>query len=428
MKSTLFHFQTIADAVKRVTEKKYDELTRNRYDQPNTYSKDRMRKVLASVVMERKISSGHNRLCIVSLGAGSKSIGGTSLTKKGNRVHDCHAEVLARRGLVRFLYSQLEKVKHNDYRQSIFKRISTGHALRDGISFHLFISKPPCGDASVFGLHENHQNRLRRGIARVTPADGEGAIHISWPPEEDKTFEDFTSPRTPARARLHKMCCSAKIARWNVVGVQGALLSLYIEPVYFSSITIGSQFNTGHLRRAVYGRVSKIKGLPHCHCVNNPNLYKVSNPDDTTEKAHKMSLNWCLDLENENHVEMQSITPTTRGEELIECQYGKPPDSAHEVSRLSKKELFKCFVSLWDSLAPRTKKQQLPGVSRNWHSYSTVKALAEDYQEAKSKVAKCFAGMPYGSRWLKMPPEVDQFSLSEDLVEEDDTSDNDSDS
>lgn len=416
--------QTIADAIRAITENKYDELTKNRYDQPNTYSKDRMRKVLASIVMERKVHCGNNRLCIVSLGAGSKSIGGAFLTKEGDSVHDCHAEVLTRRGLVRFMYSQLEEIKNSKEEKSIFKKDKDEmYALRNNVSFHLFISKPPCGDASVFGQHENHQNRKRRGIARVTPADGEGAIHISWPPENDDTFD-----KLKAGGRLHKMCCSAKIARWNVIGIQGSLLSLYIKPVYLSSITIGSQFHDGHLKRAVYGRVSKIQELPSHYHINDPKLYHVSSPDDTTEKSHKMSLNWYLhdsynnitkpQIENGDHekqLEAQVGTTNNRGEELIECQYGKPPttDSAQNVSRLSKQELFKCFVSLWDSLASRTLKQRLPPGISTGHQlpYSTVKALAKSYQEAKEKVAKCFAGMPYGSRWLKMPPEVDKFSL-----------------
>ena len=384
-----------------------------------------MRKVLASVVMERKVDSGNSRLCIVSLGAGSKSIGGAHLTKEGDKVHDCHAEVLARRGLVRFMYSQLDEIKNGNKATSIFEKRDTGKcSLKENISFHLFISKPPCGDASVFGLHENHQNRKRRGIARVTPADGEGAIHISWPPKDDKTFDDYSSLRVGAR--LHKMCCSAKIARWNVIGIQGALLSLYIEPIYFRSVTIGSHFHDGHLNRAVYGRVKNIQELPSGYRVNDPHLYHVSSPDDSTEKAHKMSLNWYLQGSTElpkieifaKQQEIQTSEANDRGEELIECQYGRPPDSASRRSRLSKRELFKCFVSLWDSLAPRSLKHQLPGVSTGQYTYSTVKALANSYQEAKEKVAECFAGMPYGSRWLKMPIEVDKFYLTKEPVSE----------
>lgn len=40
---------------------------------------------------------------------------------------------------------------------------------------------------------------------------------------------------------MYTITCSDKIARWNVVGVQGALLSRIIEPIYLRSIIVGNK-------------------------------------------------------------------------------------------------------------------------------------------------------------------------------------------
>lgn len=56
------------------------------------------------------------------------------------------------------------------------------------------------------------------------------------------------------------------------MGVQGSLLSIFVEPIYFSSIILGSLYHGDHLSRAMYQRISNIEDLPPLYTLNKPLL------------------------------------------------------------------------------------------------------------------------------------------------------------
>lgn len=66
--------------------------------------------------------------------------------------------------------------------------------------------------------------------------------------------------------------CVCLLCRWNVVGIQGSLMSYFTEPIYFSSIILGSLYHADHLSRAMYQRIAEIEDLPQQFALNRPLL------------------------------------------------------------------------------------------------------------------------------------------------------------
>ncbi|KAK7461378.1 hypothetical protein VKT23_008555 [Stygiomarasmius scandens] len=86
------------------------------------------------------------------------------------------------------------------------------------------------------------------------------------------------------------MSCSDKIASWNVLGIQGALLSTFLHPVYLDEVVIGEV--PGDMRdvvredceRALWGRVivgdfvNRVEDLPGNYTLHKPRVTFTSIP------------------------------------------------------------------------------------------------------------------------------------------------------
>ena len=76
-----------------------------------------------------------------------------------------------------------------------------------------------------------------------------------------------TKPGRADSPPTSSMSCSDKIASWNVIGIQGALASLYVLPVYIDTITVGEveldmqDEVREDCERAFYARLASIGGL-----------------------------------------------------------------------------------------------------------------------------------------------------------------------
>jgi len=258
------------------------------------------RKVIAGVVMSRGGTDMTN-LEIISVTTGTKCINGEYMSAAGKGLNDSHAEILSRRCLVRYLYSELEKITASGSvpEDCILEKGSKGgYAVKSDARFHLYINTAPCGDARIFSPHEEaqsqnsesdrHVNRRSRGQLRTKIESGEGTIPVTSS-DGIQTWDGVMQG-----SRLLTMSCSDKVCRWNVVGVQGALLAYFLEPVYFHSIVLGSLFHSTHMLRAVTGRVkSTLSGLPQPYRLNTPKLNLLSSPEARQpRKSPNHSINW----------------------------------------------------------------------------------------------------------------------------------------
>eukprot|EP00092_Neocalanus_flemingeri_P022786 GFUD01024706.1.p1 GENE.GFUD01024706.1~~GFUD01024706.1.p1 ORF type:complete len:703 (+),score=193.42 GFUD01024706.1:51-2159(+) len=373
----------------------------NRLFDGTTYSK---RKVMAGVVLDHA-----GITTVICLSSGTKCVNGEQLCLGGSSLNDCHAEVIARRCLVAWLYNQLELAILG--RTSVLQRDQEGgFRLLQGVSFHLFISTAPCGDARIFSLHEQPASGTNcltgyagrpgegnRGKLRSKIESGMGTVPL---PEEKKlqTWDGVMSGE-----RLLTMACSDKILMWNVVGVQGSLLSHWLRPIYFSTITVGSRFHPEHVRRALHGRVGGVHHpvleLPNNFRLNEPPLLATTSPEARqATKAQEYSLNWVAGCTPE--IVLGSTGKTTAG----------PP------SRLSKQSLATSFAVMcrlpgaMTMARPSLVMLEMEKVSNC--RYSDLKQMARDYMEAKNRLVEKLVERGAG-RWVEKPVEQDQFYIEQ---------------
>nr|XP_043871885.1 double-stranded RNA-specific editase 1-like [Solea senegalensis] len=382
--------QVLADTISRLITDEFSKLT-DHFTSPHA-----QRKVLAGVVMTA--GTDLKKAQVICVSTGTKCINGEYMSDRGLALNDCHAEVVARRSLIRFLYSQLELFLSNnkeEHQKSIFIRCDNdrGFRLKENIQFHLYISTSPCGDARIFSPHdaamddkgEQQPGRKTRGQLRTKIQSGEGTVLVRHSSDISQTWDGVHQGE-----RLLTMSCSDKITRWNVLGLQGSLLNYFVESIYFSSIILGSLYHADHLCRAVYQRICPIQDLPQTFRLNRPLLSGISNVEARQPgKAPHFSVNW---------------TVGDQGPEVINATTGR--DDLGRPSRLCKHALYRRWMNLHCKLSS-TLRIRISTSS----SYYEAKKAALDYHLAKETLFRTFQKVGLGV-WMKKPVEQDQFSLS----------------
>nr|XP_026693019.1 tRNA-specific adenosine deaminase 1-like isoform X2 [Ciona intestinalis] len=386
--------------------------------------------------------SGGDDYEVVAIGTGTTCLGESQMRKDGLILHDNHAEVIARRSFIRYLYHEILSTWQSTKTSTIFNKTNDGKCcLKSGGSFHFYTSNTPCGDATIFPISQPLNQTQSKGVKRkceqvkLNP-EKKVCIHETADEIEQATTQTQSdinrtgakcvagensdrhgkginyhcvgSLRTkPGRGeRTTSMSCSDKILKWNLMGWQGHLLSLLVsEPIHMKYIIVGGVADTVALKRAFYGRIFKhekfvsLETKINLHC---PLIYKTDTEfrfgKPVFNKKHLKpcgsSLSWCK-------IEIKSLDVAAKsGFRLgtVKKHEGLPKSSTF-ISRAS---LFQLFKDVTYVLPQCSLTEHLGSMKNN--SYKFHKLLAEDYEE-KWKTVK----MDLLQNWISHSEDLDKF-------------------
>ncbi|XP_006860219.1 PREDICTED: tRNA-specific adenosine deaminase 1 [Chrysochloris asiatica] len=209
--------------------------------------------------------------------------------------------------------------------------------------------------------------------------------------------------------RTSSMSCSDKLARWNVLGCQGALLMHFLEqPIYLTAVVIGKcPYSQEVMQRALLERCKNVSALPKGFGVQELKIQQselLFEQSRYAVQAHRADsagpLVPCRAAISWSAVSEQPLDVTVNG--FPQGATKKRISSLQARSRISKVVFFRSFQKVLSSIPEDKQPDSLRG--QKLETYQEYKEAASVYQEAWQALHK----QAFGS-WIRTPPDYHQF-------------------
>ncbi|XP_068158185.1 tRNA-specific adenosine deaminase 1 [Drosophila tropicalis] len=361
--------------------------------------------VLAGIVEHNRQTATSK---VVSLGCGTKCIGQDKQCPKGYILNDSHAETIARRAFLRYLYHELNKDA-----DSIFEwdHELVCYKLKQHYEYHFLCTQTPCGDACIEMKLETDDDEVKAKRLRISNNEeviytGAKRVNKSGPLSDEMEQTPGELRTKPGRGkRTLSMSCSDKLARWNVLGVQGALIdSLIHEPIYFTSLNFCSSVaSVANIERAIFKRWQHKEFRRHFYKPQKP-LIRISPKFQfdyaQQPKRQQPSPNGLSWSHLPDRLRPYEISVNGKRQGVTK----KKVDTPVAALAISKYKLFVCFLELLGSQKEIRKRfdvliEDLPKLT-----YATCKQLAKKYQEAWQQLK-----YEYFEQWTRKPSKLLEF-------------------
>lgn len=296
---------------------KYNEIAKICNDKYKELKFDKKLKNNEWTILSGLICEFNSKFTLISLCSGTKCLNHKQVCN-GLVISDCHAEILVRRGLMKYCFDYLLKtIQNTPIEPNIFEKVEDKFRLKKEVKLHYYISQSPCGDCSIFeDDNEELEPPRKRSKVEYDKMHRTGARLINSDVKDDKI--DVNNLYITGKLRLKPgrgkkndcVSCSDKICLWNCIGIEGSILNKYFEEIKIDSYIIGDNFNEKAMKRGLFERIStnelsiNIPIIIHTNIIFSKSEKEVikNNPKDKIDEIKSSNLSIIYTIGNKMEI------------------------------------------------------------------------------------------------------------------------------